>query len=174
MVNLYYFAIRSFVTGNLTQTGRIIGVDSSVTAASVGYAIIRVLLPVSRSVYYPCRSCIGYFSYFRTVNVYCIINYPAAAVWPVNVVNVVNTHVTVVGNLPDLVNSWAGYVGTVIINIGVVNNCCLMNNVNYPCLRHIIIIDIRPGNICLWRANPVVVGHIVTIAKRDIDTYTRL
>lgn len=169
MINLYYFIIRPFVTGNLTQTGRIIGVDSSVTAASVGDAIIRVLLPVSCSIYYPCRSCIGCFSYFRTVNVYCIINYPAAAVWPINVINVVNTHVTVVSNLPDLIYSWAGYVSTVVINISVVNNSCTVNDVYHAGLRYIIVVNIGPVNISLRSANPVIIRYTVTITKRYAD-----
>jgi len=123
------------------------------------------LLPVSCRVHNSCRACIGCFPYLRTINVYCIINYSAAAVWPVNIINVVNANVTVVGNLPDLVNSWAGYISAVVINISVVNNGCLMNNVHHTCWRYIIVVNVWPGNISLWRTNPVIIRHTVTVAQ---------
>jgi len=127
------------------------------------------LLPVSCCVHNSCRACIGCFPYFRAINVYCIINYSAAAVWPVNVVDVVNTHVTVVGNLPDLINSWAGYISTVVINISVVNNSSTVNYIYHAGLRYIIVVNVWPVDISLWCANPVIIRYAIAITKRYAD-----
>lgn len=132
------------------------------------------MLAISRCIYYPRRPCIRSFPYFRSINVHGIINYPAAAVWSVNISNVINTHITVVGNLPDLIDSGTGYISTVVINIGVVNNGCTVNNVYHAGLRYIIVVNVWSVNISLWCTNPVIIGHIVTIAKRYIDADARL
>lgn len=140
----------------------------------VGYTIIRVLLPVSRCVYHPCRPCIWRFPYFRAINIHGIVNNPTAAVWPVNISNVINTHITVVGNPPDLVNSWAGYISAVVINVGVVNDSSTMNNIYHAGLRHIIVIDVWPVDISLRRAHPVIIRYAIAVAERYTDADTRL
>lgn len=130
-------------------------------------------MPVSCRIYYPCRPGIGCFPNFGTIDVDCIVNYPATAIWPVNIGNIINTYVTVVGNLSDLVNSWAGYIGAVIINIGIVNNGCTVNNIYYPGARNIIIVNVGPVDISLRSANPVIIRYAVIVAKRytDADTW---
>lgn len=127
------------------------------------------MLTISRRIYYPCRPCIWRSPYFRAIDIHGIIDYPASAVWPVNISDVVNTHITVVGNLPDLINSRAGYISAVVINISVVNNSSTVNYIYHAGLWYIIVVNVWSVDISLWCANPVIIRYAIAITKRYAD-----
>ena len=112
-------------------------------------------------------------SYRRAINIYSIISNVNRA-RPRCVINIIYGYIIVMRHLPDLLYTWAGYIGYVIIYIGIVNNCCVMDDSNRARRRYIIIINIRPVDISLGCAYPVIIGHMITSAKRYTNAYTRL
>ena len=135
------------------------------SACAVSYALVGVSIPVFGCIYNPCRPCILRFPDLRAINIYGIIYNSAATVGPVIVANSINRYIVIVRNIPDFGNPRTGYIGAVIINISIVNNCCSVYNINYPGMRYIVIINIRTVNISLRCAYPIRIGYPIAIAK---------
>ena len=70
------------------------------------------------------------------------------------------------GYPPNFGNARAGYISTVIVNVGVVNNSGTVYNIHHPGVWYIIVINIRAVYISLRSAHPVIIGHVVAVTKR--------
>jgi hypothetical protein len=139
-------------------------------ATASAYACIGVCLPVSLCINYPRRVRVWRCLYRRPVNIYSIVGH-TWRVRPAGVVNFVYCH-TLMGNLLNICRAWPGYIRMVIVHIGIINDSGIVYNVNYPCMRHVIVIYPWAVDITVRRANPIIIGHIIAPANYNGYGYT--
>jgi len=59
----------------------------------------------------------------------------------------------------------AGSIGLVIIHIGIIDDGGIMDNIYHPAMRLVIVVNTRAVHITLRRANPVIIGYMVSTSK---------
>lgn len=90
--------------------------------------------------------------------------YNTASYRPAGIINIVNVNRFM--SIPfNIAPARAANIPAVIVIITITDNSGVMNNVNYPCTGHIIVINIRAVNISAWRKNPIIIRHIIPTAK---------
>lgn len=72
------------------------------------------------------------------------------------VIDMINRHV-VMSDLTYLINMRTAIVSHIIIYIGIADDSSVMNDVHDAGSGHIIIINTRTADVCLWRKHPVVI-----------------
>lgn len=92
--------------------------------------------------------------------------------WPVSIIYGINLR-SLFGYPLNIRNFWACDIFAVTPCITIINKPGVMNNIYYPGVWYIIIIDIRAIDISLWCTYPIVVGYIVATAKCKAKAYTR-
>jgi hypothetical protein len=153
VVNLYKLIIIAF--GYLSQSCGVVAIYRCLAAGAVGNALVRVCFSVFGCVYNPCRPGIWCFFYLGPVNINGVVHNAAASIWPAIVAYSVYRHIVIVRNASYFGNPWAGYIGAVVIYVGIVNNRGAVYNIYYPGMGCVIIVNIGAVNIVLRRANPI-------------------
>ncbi|QEC76746.1 hypothetical protein FSB76_12595 [Mucilaginibacter ginsenosidivorax] len=164
-VVIYPYKLIIIAFGYLGQSCSVVAVYRSIAARTVGYTLVRVGFAVFGCIYNPRRPGVRCFFYLRPVNINGIVYNPAATIRPAIVTHSVYRHIVIVGNTSYFGNPWAGYIGAVVIYVGIVNNRSLVYNIYHPGVRGIIIVNIGAVNIVLRRAHPIRIGYAVAAAK---------
>lgn len=176
-VNLYNIALlqlRLWVTCRLCQFNYVIVIYGSANiSVAVGNTRIRVGIFISHS--------INYSSGARPV-----VTGRAHNRWPEYVYRVVTDNRPAIGAVVNVIypyrfarvtanlfGPWAAYVGNIIIYVSVIDDRSLVYHINDTRARYIITVNVWAAYICLRHANPVIVGHVIIVAKRYADTDTR-
>jgi len=158
---MYHFIIGVSAARNRSQfSGIVVVISYCPTPAN---ALVRVGLLVGNCIYYPCRARTGQFGNGRPVNIHRIVLHyvnprPAGVVYAVNMYRLPGIALYFLRARP-------GYIRTVIINVGIINDGGIMYNGYRPAWRHIIIINIGAVYVAFRCANPVIIGHIIATAK---------
>lgn len=168
-VNLYNIALLQLwlrVACRLCQFNYIIVVYSSANiTVAVGDARIRVGIFISHSINYGSRA--G-----------PVVTGRAHNRWPEYVYRVVTDNRPAIGTVVNIIypyrfarvtanlfGPWAAYIGNIIIYVGVIDDRSLMYHVNDTRARYIITVNVWAAYIRLRHANPIVVGHVIIVAK---------
>ena len=167
---MHQLIIRSRRPGNHCQSGGISMVKCRCTSRRpVGNRLVWILLFVGRSINHACRMRIWRLLNCRPVNINRVMNVVHRNIsGPVNIGNIIYPHILMCC-LPYFLRAWSGYIGLIVVNVRIINNCSIVYNSHRPGRLGIIAINVRAVDVRLRRANPIVIRHMVPAANRYAD-----
>ena len=159
VVYAHYFVVWCITSCNCGQPG----CSSMIKASTIGNSFVRMLIFICRCVHYPCGAGVWCFLYSWAININSIIAY-ACNTRPAGIINIVYSYIIIVGYLPDLLHTRTTHISNIVIDIGIINNSCILNDSYRTCTGRIIIINNRAVDISLWCACPIIIRRIVSTA----------